>query len=60
MTFIFWDPSHHPSTPMPSDVLSNENVFKVGDSNGWTTKADPMWYENKHFRVGDCLLFQYN
>lgn len=57
---VLSDPSYHASIPRPSDPPSSGKVFKVGESNGWTTTADPMWYEGKNFVVGDSLLFQYD
>ncbi|ESQ51229.1 hypothetical protein EUTSA_v10017521mg, partial [Eutrema salsugineum] len=37
-------------------------IYKVGDSKGWTTKADTYydWAQRNEFDVGDSLLFQYD
>ncbi|CAN8272109.1 unnamed protein product [Cochlearia groenlandica] len=37
-------------------------VYKVGDSEGWTSKEDEYykWTENKEFHVGDSLIFEYD
>ncbi|VVA94312.1 unnamed protein product [Arabis nemorensis] len=50
--FVLSDPSCQSNIPKPINVPSSGKVYKVGDSNGWTAKADPMWYEGKHFEVG--------
>ncbi|CAH2069299.1 unnamed protein product [Thlaspi arvense] len=37
-------------------------IYKVGDSDGWTTKDDVYnsWAERKEFHVGDSLVFEYD
>ncbi|CAN8287624.1 unnamed protein product [Cochlearia groenlandica] len=37
-------------------------IYKVGDSNGWTTKEDTFyeWVKQKEFHVGDSLIFEYD
>ncbi|EXB39376.1 hypothetical protein L484_025072 [Morus notabilis] len=37
-------------------------VYRVGDSNGWTNKANfnfENWASSKNFHVGDVILFEY-
>ncbi|KAF8105367.1 hypothetical protein N665_0158s0049 [Sinapis alba] len=38
------------------------NMYKVGDSEGWTAKADTYiaWAQHKEFHVGDSLIFEYD
>ncbi|CAA7025650.1 unnamed protein product [Microthlaspi erraticum] len=37
-------------------------IYKVGDSDGWTTKEGTYyeWAEHKEFHVGDSLIFKYD
>ncbi|CAH2078290.1 unnamed protein product [Thlaspi arvense] len=41
---------------------SASTIYKVGDSDGWTTKDDVYydWAELKEFHVGDSLVFEYD
>ncbi|CAH8267112.1 unnamed protein product [Arabidopsis lyrata] len=42
---------------------SSATVYKVGDSDGWTTKDETynyFWVEDKEFHVGDSLVFEYD
>ncbi|KAJ0966298.1 hypothetical protein J5N97_027436 [Dioscorea zingiberensis] len=42
---------------------SEEKVYKVGDSSGWTTIGNvnyTAWASSKNFQVGDTIVFEYN
>ncbi|KAI3822663.1 hypothetical protein L1987_10258 [Smallanthus sonchifolius] len=43
---------------LPATTIATEYV--VGDGSGWTIDYDyQAWAKNKHFKVGDTLVFKY-
>ncbi|EOA22137.1 hypothetical protein CARUB_v10002695mg [Capsella rubella] len=52
------------SPPPPSKILpSAERMHAVGDSSGWSVYNSyyyEKWSEDRQFRVGDTLFFEYN
>ncbi|KAG2324859.1 hypothetical protein Bca4012_039351 [Brassica carinata] len=62
---VVHDPSRPvPPPPPPSKILPVGKTYKVGDSRGWKVYDDSdfynKWSEEKQFRVGDALLFEYD
>ncbi|KAG5392600.1 hypothetical protein IGI04_022563 [Brassica rapa subsp. trilocularis] len=56
------DPSRPVPPPQPSNILPVGKTYKVGDSKGWKVYDSDFynkWSEEKQFRVGDGLLFEY-
>ncbi|CAF2084182.1 BnaA06g13180D [Brassica napus] len=56
------DPSRPVPPPQPSKILPVGKTYKVGDSKGWKVYDSDFynkWSEEKQFRVGDGLLFEY-
>ncbi|XP_010468655.1 PREDICTED: uncharacterized protein LOC104748756 [Camelina sativa] len=57
-------PSRPIPPPPPSKILpSAGRIYEVGDSSGWSvynTFYYSKWSEDKQFRVGDTLFFEYN
>ncbi|ESQ28543.1 hypothetical protein EUTSA_v10019575mg [Eutrema salsugineum] len=57
-------PSHPIPPPPPSTILPSGMTYKVGDSQEWSVPEETdfydKWSEEKHFHVGDSLLFYYD
>ncbi|XP_023634314.1 uclacyanin 1 [Capsella rubella] len=52
-----------PPPPPPSKILPSSRMYAVGDSSGWSVYNSyyyEKWSEDRHFRVGDTLFFEYN
>ncbi|KAL0719198.1 hypothetical protein Bca4012_068522 [Brassica carinata] len=61
---VIHDPSRPvPPPPPPSKILPVGNTYKVGDAEGWRVYDSDFynkWSDEKQFRVGDSLLFEYD
>ncbi|XP_010423489.1 PREDICTED: uncharacterized protein LOC104708588 [Camelina sativa] len=57
-------PSRPIPPPPPSKILpSAGRIYEVGDSSGWSVYNSfyyTKWSDDKQFRVGDTLFFEYN
>ncbi|KAG7559165.1 Phytocyanin domain [Arabidopsis thaliana x Arabidopsis arenosa] len=60
---VVHDPSRPIPPPPPSKVLPLGNIYKVGNSKGWSVPEETdfyyKWAEQSHFDIGDKLLFEY-
>ncbi|XP_010470172.1 PREDICTED: uclacyanin 1-like [Camelina sativa] len=57
------EPSRPNPSPPPSKILPSGRIYDVGDSSGWSVYNSfyySKWSEDKQFRVGDTLFFEYN